>query len=332
MKTRLVGLFAAIAIMVVSVAAQPQPSGPKVSADELKAAQAIEAAPDAAGKVKAGGDFIKKYPKSSIRDRVAGGLVDEITKVQDPTQRIDLAHNYQASFTSPTEQELILPTLIDALAQAKRSDEAFTAGSAFLSKNPDSILVLVRLVSVGTEEAKFRNPKFVSQSLQYGTHAIELIEANKTPAGMDAAAWSGYKRTLMPSLYQSMGVLNFVSGDRENAKVRLTKSSELAPADAFNYLILGGIADEEYQAAAKAYQAMANGAPREQALQKAHEILDRTVDLYAHFVAVSEGNARFTDSRTQTMQILEAYYKYRHNGSTEGLQQLIEKYKTPAKP
>ena len=30
------------------------------------------------------------------------------------------------------------------------------------------------------------------------------------------------------------------------------------------------------------------------------------------------------------MQPLTAYYKYRHNGSTDGMQQLIDKYKKPA--
>jgi hypothetical protein len=32
------------------------------------------------------------------------------------------------------------------------------------------------------------------------------------------------------------------------------------------------------------------------------------------------------------LQAVTPYYKIRHNGSTEGLHQLIDKYKTPAKP
>lgn len=331
MKTRLVALIAVMILIPASVAVRAQQTQPKVSPDEAKMAQAIQAAPDAAAKLKAGEMFIKKYPKSPIRDQVAAGLVDEISKVQDATQKIDLAHTFQSSFTDASELEMVLPTLIDALAQAKRTDEAFTVGGEFLSKNPDSILVLIRLVSAGTEEAKIRNAKFVEPSLKYGAHAIELVEANKMPTGWDAESWAGYKKTLVPGLYQSTGVLSFVSGDRESAKLRLTKAAELNPSEPFNYLILGGIADEEYQAAAKVYQS-ASGAARDQALQKAHEILDRTIDTYARFVAVSEGNARFADSRTQTMGILEAYYKYRHNNSTAGLQELIAKYKTPAKP
>jgi len=59
--------------------------------------------------------------------------------------------------------------------------------------------------------------------------------------------------------------------------------------------------------------------------------IDRVIDVYAHFIALSEGVAQLAAIRQQEMQDLENYYKYRHNKSTDGMQQLIDKYKTPAK-
>ena len=56
------------------------------------------------------------------------------------------------------------------------------------------------------------------------------------------------------------------------------------------------------------------------------------IDAYAHAVAVSEGNAALQPVRQQFMQDLEAYYKYRHNNSTAGMQELINKYKVTPKP
>jgi hypothetical protein len=331
MKTRLNGLFTALLAMSFAATAAAQGTAPKVPAEEAKMAQAITSAPDAAAKVKAGADFVKKYPKSTLRSQVAGNLVDEIERVTDPAGKVGMAQTFQTTFTEPSEQEMIMPTLVESLAQAKRIDEAFTIGTEFLGKNPDSILVLVRLLSAGTEAAKAQNAKYIPQSLQYGGHAIELIEAGKLPAGVDLLAWQGYKASLVPTLYQSMGMLHFLKGDRADAKARLTKASQLVPNEPFNYLMLASIQDDEYQEAAKAYQARPGGAARDQALQKAHTAMDSTIDLYAHFVAVAEGNARFADSRTQTMQTLEAYYKYRHKG-TEGLQALIDKYKPQPKP
>ena len=60
--------------------------------------------------------------------------------------------------------------------------------------------------------------------------------------------------------------------------------------------------------------------------------LDQVIDAYAHFIALSEGQAQLATMRQQEMEDLEKYYKYRHNGKTDGMQQLIDKYKNPAKP
>ena len=53
---------------------------------------------------------------------------------------------------------------------------------------------------------------------------------------------------------------------------------------------------------------------------------------YARAIALSEGNAALAQVRQQYLQDLESYYKYRHNNSTEGMQQLIDKYKVAPKP
>ena len=54
---------------------QAKPEQPKVSAAEQKAIDAITAAPDAAAKLKAGAAFVKKYPQSTLRSRVAQSLL-----------------------------------------------------------------------------------------------------------------------------------------------------------------------------------------------------------------------------------------------------------------
>jgi hypothetical protein len=244
---------------------------------------------------------------------------------------VTLAQQYTGIFTEPAEQQMIMPVLIDALAAANRADEAFSTGSEFLTRNPDSLFVLVGLMSLGTDQAKQKNLKYIPQSLPYGIHAIELIEADKKPADIDDAGWKKYKSSALPSLYQSMGLLNLVKGDREGAKARLAKAAELAPTDAFNYLLLAGILNEEYQDAAKRYQSMPSGPAKDEELKTILASLDRVIDTYAHTIALAEGNDRLAPVRQQYLQDLEAYYKYRHNNSTAGMQQLIDKYKKPAK-
>jgi hypothetical protein len=311
--------------------AQAKPDQPKVSAAEQKAADAITAAPDPAAKLKAGAAFVKKYPKSTLRARVAEALADVITDVKDATQKISLAQEYQTIFKEPSDQELIVPTLIDGLAEAKRLDEAFAAGAEFLKTHPDSVRVLVKLMLLGTDQAKQRNGNFVTQSLEYGARAIALIEAKKMPAGMDEASWKYYE-TNLASWHQSMGILNLVKGDRSEAKTRFTKASELAPTDAFNFLMLVDIFDAEYTDLAKRYQAMPSGNAKNAEYPKVVAALDKVIDTLARAVGLAEGEARLAQARQQALKDLEVYYKYRHNNSTEGLQQLIEKYKVAAKP
>ena|ERR1700687_6019332 len=314
-----------------AVVAQDKSDQPKISAGEQKAAEAITSAPDPAAKLKAGAAFIKKYPKSTLRSRVAQALANDIAAVKDAAQKLSLSQEYQGTFKEPSDQELIVPILIDGYADAKRFDEAFAAGAEFLKSNPDSLRVLVKLLMLGTDQAKQRNGKFVEQSLQYGTRAIQLIEAKKIPPGTDDVTWKFYE-TNLPGMYQSMGILNLVKGDRVEAKARFTRATELAPNEPFNYLMLIDIFDAEYQDAAKRYQNMLSGKAKNDEYPKVMAALDKVIDTLARAIALSEGNAPLEQARQQAIKDLEAYYKYRHNNSTEGMQQLIDKYKVTAKP
>ena len=305
---------------------------PNVSSEEQNLAKGIMSATDPSAKLKAAGELIKKYPKTVIRPRVARGLIEPIAGVADFAQRVALAQQYQKIFTQPSELEMILPVLIDAYAGAKRPDDAFAAGAEFLKSNPDAVVVLVRLMSAGTNEAKQKNGKFVELSLHYGAHAIELMEADKKPASMDEAAWKEYKSVVLPGVYQSVGVLNFAKGDHAAAKTQFSKAASIAPNDAFNLLMLATILNDEYQTQAKHFQAMPDGPGKQEEKQKALTMMDAVIDSYAHAIAVAEGNASMQQVREQYLQDLEAYYKYRHNNSTAGMQELINKYKSPAKP
>jgi hypothetical protein len=325
--------FLLSASVTSSVLAQGgKPGQPNISAAEQNFLKAIKTAPNPAAKLKVAADLIKKYPKSSARASVARDIADQIDVVADASQKISLAQEYRGIFKDPTEQPLIVAILIDGYGSAKRPDEAFSTGSEFVAQNPDAVLALVALMSVGTDQAKVGNAKFVEPSLQYGARAIELIEANKKPADMDDAAWTQYKTAVLPGLYRSLAILNLVKGDRAQSKVRITKAVEIAPTDPYNYLILATILNEEYQDAGKRYQNLPDGKAKNDELQRVLAALDSVIDAYAHLIALSEGLAPLQQARQQVMQDLEAYYKFRHSNSAAGMQQLIDKYKVAAKP
>jgi hypothetical protein len=327
----LASVFFLTAARDVSVVAQEKADQPKVSAAEQKAADAITSAPDPAAKLKAGIAYVKKFPKGALRSRVAEALANEIADVKDATQKISLAQEYQSAFIDVSDQDLIVPVLIDGFAEAKRFDEAFAAGAELLKTNPDSLRTLVKLMALGTDQAKQRNGKFIDVSLQYGAHAIELIEAKKIPAGMDDETWKYYVG-ILPNLYQSVGILNLVKGDRAAAKLRFIKGTELAANDPFNYLMLIDILDTEYQDIAKRYQTMPSGKAKNDEYPKVLAALDKVIDTLAHMIALSESDTRLAGAREQALKDMEIYYKYRHDNSTAGMQELINKYKPAPKP
>ena len=259
-------------------------------------------------------------------------IADQIQQVKDVTQRLALAQQFQTTFGDPADEDAVAPTLIEALAAANQPDQAFAKGSDFLTRHPDSLRVLVELVSIATEQAKKQNPKFVDQGIRFGTQIIAIAEADKKPASFDDANWQQFKTTTLPSIHQSMGLLHMSKGAMLEAKAHYTKASQLAPSEPFNFVMLAEILNEEYQTAAKAYQAMPAGAPKDAQRGKVEALLDSVIQAYARAIALSEGNAGLQSVRQQQLQDLEMYYKYRNNNSTAGMQQLIDKYKVAPKP
>ena len=324
-----------VALLGLTTLAQAQGGNstvPKISQDEQNLAQKITAAPDAAAKLTAAANLIKKHPKTAIRGQVANEIANRITDVKDATQKLALAQQFQTLFNDPADEEFVGPVVIDAYADANQLDQAFTKGADFLTRHSDSLRVLVTLLSVGTEQAKKQNAKFIDQSIRHGSQAIALVEANKKPANFDDAAWQQFKTVTLPSLYQSLGLLHMLKGATAEAKANYTKASQIAPTDPFNFVMIAALLNDEYQTEAKAYQAMSPGAPKDAQLKKVQATLDTAIDAYAHAIALSEGNAGLAEIRQQYLQDLEKYYKYRHNNSTDGMQQLIDKYKVAPKP
>jgi len=66
---------------------------------------------------------------------------------------------------------------------------------------------------------------------------------------------------------------------------------------------------------------------KDELLKQAYGAMDQVIDLYAHAVGLAEGRAEYDKLRAQVTADLQTYWTHRHNGSTEGLQQLIDKYK-----
>lgn len=326
------GTIFSFALLIFALAAnstfaqEKKAEGPTISDGEAKMTDKLQKSKDIAEQMKIAGDFIKKYPKSAVRDQVAKYMAAQVGAVADLNQKQTYADAYGKIFTNPGEPELLAATLIDLHVKAKRYDEAFQLANDYLARTPEDVQFRLILSTEGTNLARTGNAKFAPQSREYALKAIELIEANKKPADISDAGWKDYQTKWLPQLYQSVGILDFAAGNRDEARKNLEKSAQLAPRDVNNWILLGSMLNEDYQQTAKRYT-IAEGAQKEELLKTANQQLDKVIEYYARVVALTDGNPSAQNINKQIREDLENYYKYRHK-STDGMQAMIDKYKT----
>jgi len=323
-------LACAFALGAVNAAAQAAPAAQddsKVSGGEREAADKINKAKGAEAKLQAASAFVKKYPKSTLRPRIAEALSGEILSTQDAAQKAALIETFVLFFNDPAEADRVNGPLMAAYIDANRPADAFKLAPVWFGKHADDVDSMRRLAIVGSNAAIGGDNAYVTDAIKYGLQAVEMIEGDKRPANIDAAQWADYKTKFLPGLYREVGVLSLRTGDNAGARTRLEKAIALGTDDPSSYAIVGQMNDEEYVNLVNAYKAAPAGAARDAALKKAQDQLDKVIDLYAHAVGLTTGRAEFENLRTQVMPALTDYYKFRHNNSDAGLQQLIDKYK-----
>jgi tetratricopeptide (TPR) repeat protein len=310
---------------------QPQTqSGPKpqVSNDELQEGKKVESASDAAGRLQAAGEFVKKYPKSGLTDTVAKLVAAKIADTQDAAQKAAFCETFLTIFKGTPQVSLIYPVQVEAYVKANKPDDALRVAAVALKQNPGDVVLLSNIVSMGIEQIRHEDRNYVVPVQEYGAKAIELIEADKKPADLTDANWSDYKTKVLPQIYQSLGLVALMQGKNEEARPRLEKAIQLNPSDAFSYYLLGSISDNEYQASYQKYKGMLPGADRDATLKKALEQMDQTIDLFAHAVGLSDGDPKTQALHDKALQDLQLYYNYRHKDKgAAGMQELINKYK-----
>lgn len=329
-----VRVLAACLLMAVVVFAAPavqnqqnQQAGPQVSDGERKAIEKINTSTGAEAKLKAAAEFVKKYSKSALRPRVAGYIADEISAVKDNSQKISLSQNYVSVFNLPNEADLIKPALIEGLLNAEKFDEALAESAKYLEKNPDDVFILTQIAWAGANQVQKQaaKPALTKAAVDSADKAVALMEADKKPEKATVENWNAYRNSWLPRLYQAQGVMLYFSNNRSGAREKLEKAVGFDPYDMSTLMLLIDISNGEYQDLAKRYQAEKKSQLLDQALVK----MDEVIDWLARGVAASEGSAQMQQTNQQLLENLKAYYSFRHDGKTDGMAEMVKKYKKP---
>jgi tetratricopeptide (TPR) repeat protein len=295
---------------------------------EAEALTAITLATNPSTKLAAAEEFINKFPKSSSRIKATELVAAEILKVQNGTVAITLVERAQSIFTADEEREILKPVALEAYATGNRPNDAFKLAAELLTKNPDDLYVLVQMTRLGADEVRKRNREHADVALQYGLKAIALVEASPKPSRRNNDLSAGPAVDVdLAQLYQQVAILYLGTGNTDEAKARLTKATELRPNDPSNFALLGRVIHADYVKQMEAYEAMPEGKQKQETLKKLDAVLDTIVDAYARAAALATGRPEYQPLMQQVIPDLTNYYKYRHNQSTQGLQELINKYK-----
>src|ERR1044072_8592475 len=238
-------LALACALAVAAVAQDKKADGPKVSGGEKDAAQKIEKAKGTEAKLQLAAAFVKKYPQSPLRAQIADQLAGEIRDTTDEQVKGSLAQTFLDIFNLPEEAPLVTPSLLASYIKTEQTQEAMTLGAQWLAKHPDDIEVLLNLTIAATAATIKGNNAFIQLGRGYGAKAIELLEADKMPAGWDAAKWPEFRKSSLVTLYSETGVLAHLSGNKVAARPLLEKAAVLRSPDPSVYLLLADYAASE---------------------------------------------------------------------------------------
>src|SRR5436190_4392750 len=293
---------------------------------EAVAFESVSMASNPAAKLAAAEDFVAKFPNSSKLFKVAEMVIVQIATVRNPTVAVTLVDRARAIFTGADEVSLLKPVAMEIYADAGRADDAFQLASELLAHKPDELWIMIKLSFLGAQEARKKNPKYIDVSLRYGGRAIELIEADQKPDDIDLTSWIEQKATL-PDLYQQIGILNLAQERTTVAKALFTKAIKLGSKEPANFALLGRVLNAEYEKSMKAFEAAPESDSKQEEKKKLELLLDEIIDNYARAAGLAYGKVEHQNLLQQVIPDRTRYYKYRHHESTDGLKELIGKYR-----
>ena len=209
----------------------------------------------------------------------------------------------------------------------KKYPEAYALGREMLAKEPDNLYVLVHLGVNGYVLTSLKNPQLNTESVDAARKALQALEGGKAfeewdpLAGKDAA----------------LAYLNFTIGtqtleaDPANALKNLIKAAQYETPlkkSPYTYAYIAGAYEtgpyakqsEEYK---RVYGGKDETPESKLALANINQLVDRMIDGYARAVSLAGNTADFAKQKPVWVESLTTWYKYLHNGSQEGMDQLI---------
>ena len=277
-------------------------------------------------------------------DENKGAWYADFTKfrIPDPAKAYDAARKYLAA--CPKEEGPIPAYLKKWSAQYEKDDrrqkfqpllyndkkytEALTIGKEILAEDPNNLRTLIDM-GWGSYLAAvaLKNESLNNDAVMYSKKAIQLLEANKAPE-----SWAPFKskEETLAYLYNVVGRQAVKTNPTEalNALIKSVQMETDLKKDPWNYYFIGvSYETGPYASLSAAYKAKYPGkdeTPESKlALENVNQVVDRMIDAYARAVALAGTDAKYQAQKKDWLDAASTWYKYRHNQSDTGLNEMI---------
>lgn len=210
-----------------------------------------------------------------------------------------------------------------------------TAGKQITAAKPDDVATFVAMVYAATQHAA-ANPNDESlngEAIASARRALQLVDAGKADA-FTPEQWKNLgfpnKGELAGWLNSTLGYYTLKSAPAEAAQfvIKAVQSGETSKKDAATYnLLAAAYQNAEYAPLEQDYRANCAGKDLtdecQLKLDKMNLVVDRMIDALARAVALADANPATKTKKAAWMTQLENLYKFRHEGKTDGMNELV---------
>ena len=234
---------------------------------------------------------------------------------------------YLKNFVTLYEKANRKDRIIDLVYSKKDFPKAFEIGKAVLVDEPENLKVLIDLAYAGFASATAGNAAFAADAINYAKKAMQLLEAGKTPD-----KWEPYlgKEDALAYLNNIIGQLTVQKNPSEALPylIKVAQYESKLKKLPFTYgIIASAYENGDYAKLSAEYKACCEGkdeTPQSKlALENINQVIDRMIDAYARAVALAGSDPANQTAKKEWMDSVSTWYKYRHNQSDAGLNEMI---------
>ena len=242
-----------------------------------------------------------------------------------PTEEGDIP-TYLKKWVTAYDKEARKIKLTNLFVGQRKYADALPVAKEVLADEPDNLTALIALGYGGYALAvNTKNESANAEAINYAKKAIQAIESGKAPE-----SWAPFKSKddALGYLYYSVGFLERITnpGDALKNFIKAAQFDSDIKKNSQTYAFIANAYEDEYakqSAAYLIYKDKPETPESKLAAENINQLVDRIIDALARAVAVAGNDAAAQASKAQWLERLTALYKFRHNQSDAGLNEMI---------